>query len=72
MPLILKPINSHFQVLLNETSQLSKQIEKPSTFLDINQIQALFKVCGNHGIWSSSVQQNPMYDTNCEYIFNIL
>ena len=31
-----------------ENCQFSTQIEKLSTFQDGSQIQALFKVCGNH------------------------
>ena len=48
-PLFIKPINSNFQALFKDNCQFSRQIEKSSTFQDRSQIQALFKVCGNHG-----------------------
>ena len=47
-PLIFKPIKSHFQALFKENYKFSRQVEKSSTFQDNHQIQALFKVCGNH------------------------
>ena len=47
-PLFLKSVKIHFQALFNENCQFSRQIEKSSTFPDSSQIQAYFKVCGNH------------------------
>ena len=41
-------MNSNFQALFKENYHFSRQIEKSSTFQDRIQIQALFKVCGNH------------------------
>ena len=49
-PLFSKPIKSDFQALFKENYQFLRQIEKSSTFQDSSQIQALFKVCGNHVI----------------------
>ena len=51
--LIFRAINfqahkSHFQALFKENYKFSRQVEKSSTFQDNHQIQALFKVCGNH------------------------
>ena len=48
MPLIFQDYKSHFQALFKENFPFSRQIEKSSTFQDSIQIQALFKVCGNH------------------------
>ena len=47
-PIFFKAITSNFQALFKENWQFSRQIEKSSTFQDSIQIQALFKVCGNH------------------------
>ena len=46
--LFFKPKKGNFQALLKENCQFARQIEKSSTFQDSSQIQALFKVCGNH------------------------
>ena len=46
--IIFQAHNSNFQALFKGNCQFSRQIEKSSTFQDRSQIQALFKVCGNH------------------------
>ena len=53
-PLFFKPIKSNFQALFKKNCQFSRQIEKSSSFQDCSQIQALFKVCGNHDLWVSA------------------
>ena len=55
----IKTWNGHFQTLLKEKWQISRQIEKSSTFQHNIQIQALFNVCGSHGI-------NLIFDTDIE------
>ena len=62
-PLFFKPIKSNFQALFEENCQFSRQIEKSNTFQDISQIQALFKVCGNHMQWSNFGQTLPSRKT---------
>ena len=47
-PLFFKVIKSNFQALFKENWQFSRQLEKSSTFQISIQIQALFKVSGNH------------------------
>ena len=46
--IIFQAQNISFQALFKGNYQFSRQIEKSSTFQDRSQIQALFKVCGNH------------------------
>ena len=46
--------NYIFQALFKENFPFSRQVEKSSTFQDNIQIQALFKVCGNHANTSTS------------------
>ena len=52
--LIFNPINSNFQALFKENCQFSRWVEKSSTFQDSSQIQALFNVCGNHAVITST------------------
>ena len=56
VPLFFKTIND-FQALFKENFPFSRHIEKSSTFQDRIQIQALFKVCGNHGPVNSLFSQ---------------
>ena len=68
-PLFFKPIKSNFQALFKENCQISRQIEKSSTFQDSSQIQALFNVCGKHApsIYSLMCQNRSLLEFWLEF-----
>ena len=65
MDIIFQAHNSNFQALFKGNCQFSRQIEKSSTFQDRSQIQALFKVCGNHVNASSGMQKTSRFGQLC-------